>query len=286
MFVLIVGNILDISANKGYNCVKGQNAKNILPASTSITSNRKGNTTMKKKAIILWSVAALFLVCSIPLFVEGNLGAGVCGIVLAAALGFVGYRKSKAPAKAASGGTEKESVVYVEANGTKYHLTPDCSGMKNAKLVPLSAAKKRGLTACKKCAPYGVAATRQAAPAPASAPAPAANDEFEFLRTKIAGVTFKNGRKSRQTILRAIYFKDEPFESGEMELSLQRYEYEGKPAFGVYVNGEQVGNIPAEHCEYINVNYGRLDGITHIQVYSGGGEGYNFGAEVVLRFTK
>lgn len=40
-----------------------------------------------------------------------------------------------------------------------------------------------------------------------------------------------------------------------MELTLQREEWEGKPAFGVYVNGDQIGNIPAEHADYVNDNF-------------------------------
>ena len=100
---------------------------------------------------------------------------------------------------------------------------------------------------------------------------------------KVAGVTFKNGRKSRQTILRKIHFKDEPFDKGTMELTLQREEWEGKPAFGVYVNGDQIGNIPAEHADYVNDNFSRLDGIVNIEVY-GGEDGQNYGAEITLRF--
>lgn len=51
---------------------------------------------MKKTVLILWGVGALFLISSIPLFVEGDIGAGVCGIVIAAALFFIGLRKSRA----------------------------------------------------------------------------------------------------------------------------------------------------------------------------------------------
>lgn len=123
------------------------------------------------------------------------------------------------------------------------------------------------------------AKTEAAAPAPASEVKPA----FEFLSVKVAGVTFKNGRRSRQTILRKIHFKDEPFDKGTMELTLQREEWEGKPAFGVYVNGDQIGNIPAEYVSYVNDNFSRLDGIVNIEVY-GGGEGRNYGAEITLRF--
>ena len=56
-----------------------------------------------KKPVILWIVAALFLFCSFPFFGEGNIGAGVTGIVIAAALGVFGYvtmKKAQAAAEA------------------------------------------------------------------------------------------------------------------------------------------------------------------------------------------
>lgn len=98
-------------------------------------------------------------------------------------------------------------------------------------------------------------------------------------------MTFKNGRRSRQTILRRIYWKEEPYDKGDMELTVERGEWEGKPAFGVFVNGEQIGSIPAEHSQFVADNFSRLDGITNIDVY-GGGEGRNYGAEIILRFRK
>lgn len=116
-------------------------------------------------------------------------------------------------------------------------------------------------------------------------PAHYSQEGFDFLRTKVAGVTFKNGRRSRQTILRRIYWKEEPYDKGDMELTVERGEWEGKPAFGVFVNGEQIGSIPAEHSQFVADNFSRLDGITNIDVY-GGGEGRNYGAEIILRFRK
>lgn len=213
---------------------------------------------MKKTVLILWGVGALFLISSIPLFVEGNIGAGVCGIVIAAALFFIGLRKKAArpePKKEPPAATTepKEAAAPASKADTTAHVTP--------------AADPRPVKA------------EAAAPAPASEAKPA----FEFLSVKVAGVTFKNGRKSRQTILRKIHFKDEPFDKGTMELTLQREEWEGKPAFGVYVNGDQIGNIPAEYVSYVNDNFSRLDGIVNIEVY-GGGEGRNYGAEITLRF--
>ena len=216
---------------------------------------------MRKTVLILWGVGALFLISSIPLFVEGDIGAGVCGIVIAAVLFFIGLRKKaarpepkKEPPAATPAATEpKEAAAPAPKADTTAHVTP--------------AADPRPTKA------------EAAAPAPASEAKPA----FEFLSVKVAGVTFKNGRKSRQTILRKIHFKDEPFNKGTMELTLQREEWEGKPAFGVYVNGDQIGNIPAEYVSYVNDNFSRLDGIVNMEVY-GGGEGRNYGAEITLRF--
>lgn len=215
---------------------------------------------MRKTVLILWGVGALFLISSIPLFVEGDIGAGFCGIVIAAALFFIGLRKKaarpepkKEPPAATPAATEpKEAAAHVPKADATAHVAP---------------------------ADPRPAKAEAAAPAPASEAKPA----FEFLSVKVAGVTFKNGRKSRQTILRKIHFKDEPFNKGTMELTLQREEWEGKPAFGVYVNGDQIGNIPAEYVSYVNDNFSRLDGIVNMEVY-GGGEGRNYGAEITLRF--
>lgn len=191
---------------------------------------------MKKTVLILWIVAALFLIAAATLFAQGDIAAGVCGVVIAAVLGVIGFRKKAAPPK-------QEAAAPVSS-----------------------------------------------APAPAASagegkPAVYTQSGFDFLRTKVAGVTFKNGRRSRQTILRAMHFHDAPFDKGDMELTVERGEFEGKPAFGVFVNGEQIGNIPAEHAPFVEENFSRLDGITHIDVY-GGGEGRNYGAEITLRFRK
>lgn len=43
-----------------------------------------------------------------------------------------------------------ETYVYVDHSSKKYHSKPDCSGMKNAKAIPISKARKK-YTPCKKC---------------------------------------------------------------------------------------------------------------------------------------
>ncbi len=69
-----------------------------------------------KKPVILWIVAALFLFCSFPFFGEGNIGAGVTGIVIAAALGVFGYvtmKKAQAAAEAEQKKAEAEAKAQI-----------------------------------------------------------------------------------------------------------------------------------------------------------------------------
>ena len=61
-----------------------------------------------KKPVILWIVAALFLFCSFPFFGQGNIGAGVTGIAIAAALGVFGYVTMKRAQAAAEAERKKE----------------------------------------------------------------------------------------------------------------------------------------------------------------------------------
>lgn len=141
----------------------------------------------------------------------------------------------------------------------------------------------------------GAKKSKPSAPAVAQVPNDApvketSKDEpYEFLRIKLAGVTFKNGRKSRQSILRAIKFRDGEFADG-VELELKPYEWEGQPAYGVYANGQQIGNVPADKVAYITENKDRMVDFSAIEVYGGGrdeeGQVKNFGCEVVLRLNK
>lgn len=77
---------------------------------------------------------------------------------------------------------------------------------------------------------------------------------YEF---KVVGVTFKTGRESRQAALRKIHFHDEPFE--KIHVKLEKYDFEGETAIGVFVNDFQVGNIARNEIdnvlELISDNY-------------------------------
>lgn len=199
---------------------------------------------MKKSSIALYVAAALFLVCSFT-FLPDKIAEFVSGVVIAAVLAFFGYRQQKKPAAA------KEEKAPVPA-------APDPAPAPVVKPEPAASAKEENA-------------------APPESP-------YEFLTTKIAGVTFKDGRKSRQTILRRLYWKDEPFDKNAAEVTLDRGEYEGKPAFAVLLNDEKAGYVPAEYSQFLEDNFERCDGVTHISAYHGASDIY--GAEITIRFRK
>ena len=105
--------------------------------------------------------------------------------------------------------------------------------------------------------------------------------EVEF---KVAGVTFKNGRKTRQALLRAIKYHDPPFDQ-KVEITFERYEYEGKLAIAVYANGEQLGNVPAELVEEFDKKW---TGQYLIESYKvlGSGKDVPFGFRIKVLFDK
>lgn len=75
-----------------------------------------------------------------------------------------------------------------------------------------------------------------------------------------------------------------------MELGLHEYEFDGKPAFGVYANNMQIGNIPADYVQFIIDNDARYEGICGINVYGGGrdenGYAISYGCKITLKYRK
>lgn len=106
----------------------------------------------------------------------------------------------------------------------------------------------------------------------------------EYLSFKIAGVTFKNGRRSRQTILRQINFRDPPYDR-DPEIRLEKCDFEGEPAFSVYTGDEQVGYIGKQDIPEVLKRWDKYVGVAEFSVY-GGGPGRNYGATVKLKFLK
>lgn len=107
---------------------------------------------------------------------------------------------------------------------------------------------------------------------------------------KIVGVTYKNAdRHSRQTILRRLKHGDAPFDRGEINLEFKKYDFEGEPAVGVYLAGEQVGNIAKDDLPYFLPRMDRFVECVSYEVVGGGqvnGEKISYGLRLTLRFEK
>ena len=110
---------------------------------------------------------------------------------------------------------------------------------------------------------------------------------YEHITFKVKGVTFDNeDGKSRQDIIKSMEKKLREFEDGVISLmSIEKHEYEGKPAFAILANGMQIGNVPADLAEYLDGIYNNFVAFTVVN-YLGGGRGESYGVQVTLRFNK
>lgn len=108
-------------------------------------------------------------------------------------------------------------------------------------------------------------------------------EHTETLSFKVVGVTFKNGRRNRQTILRQIHFRDPPY-TKKPNIHIEKYEHEGSPAFAVYANDEQVGNIGSADISQLLDRWGRYKEVIDFSVYGGGDK--NFGMKITVKFSR
>lgn len=132
---------------------------------------------------------------------------------------------------------------------------------------------------------------QSSAPAPPIPPQPEKKaSKYLFAPIKVVGVTFKNEKgPTRQTILRKLKFRDPPFDK-YADIELRKYDFEGNPAYGVYANNMQIGNIPSEYVQFVIDNAECVESISNISIYGGGRDanGYarSYGCELTLRFLK
>lgn len=126
---------------------------------------------------------------------------------------------------------------------------------------------------------------------PVSSPSTPAHNQSKYLFApiKVAGVTFNNDDGTdRQLILRKLHFRDNPF-SKYVDVEIKQYEFKGSPAYGIYANDMQIGNIPANLVPFMQDNIERIESISHIDVYGGGhkdGKPISYGCKIILRFLK
>lgn len=117
---------------------------------------------------------------------------------------------------------------------------------------------------------------------------------FTFAPVRVAGVSFRNGQRSRQTILRSIYWKDDPYKHIDPNkcIDLVPILFEGTKAVEVWVHSkdvrEQIGYIPKEESTFFFDNLYRIHSVFGFNVSGGGsgtnGESYNYGASFTARF--
>ena len=110
---------------------------------------------------------------------------------------------------------------------------------------------------------------------------PVISDSENSLSFKVAGVTYKSGRKSRQVMLKNMYFQNTPPFDEYIEITFERYDYEGELAIGVYANGLQIGNVPAKLVSKFD-SYWTADYIADFEVYGGGDK--NWGCTINVNF--
>lgn len=183
---------------------------------------------MKKSIVVLWAISALFLIGSIPLFSE-NAPAAFFGIITAAILGFIGFRKYMKHKQAI------EEAASAEAEKAARKLEYDA---------------KHGQ-----------------------------------LRVSVAGVTFDNDDgSSRQRILKAVYQDNE---GSGAEGSLERYEYKGRPAVRVLIEGRCVGNIRNDDLSDVLPILDRVEYIAaYVEPFDSEEGGKVYRADLVIEYAK
>lgn len=101
-----------------------------------------------------------------------------------------------------------------------------------------------------------------------------------ITKFRIAGVTFKDGKYSRQAALRKLSGKVPPMNE-PINFEFVEYDYEGNPAVLIKANGRILGNVPADLVnEFINL-YHSCNGLK-IKYEILGGFDVSYGCELKI----
>jgi len=109
---------------------------------------------------------------------------------------------------------------------------------------------------------------------------------------KVVGVTFKNpDGKSRQAILQKMYFEKPPFNKvGGYEITIEEREYEGEPAYCVFAEEMQIGNISRDDIPYFREHYLEFVRVVGASLHGGGtdadGRVINYGIVIRCLYRK
>ena len=107
---------------------------------------------------------------------------------------------------------------------------------------------------------------------------------YDYSRIfRVVGVTFKNGKRERQTILRQIKNGSGPYEI-EPSFRLERYLFEGEDAVAVYADEEQVGNIARDDLKWLMDHWDEYFEVDEYDI-TGGGD-LSYGLQIRVSFRK
>lgn len=108
----------------------------------------------------------------------------------------------------------------------------------------------------------------------------------------VVGVTFNNpDGKSRQSILQKMYFNKPPFNKPDgYEITIERADFDGAPAYCVFADGLQIGNIGKEDIPYFREHYPDFIRVDGASIRGGGtddeGKVLNYGIEIHCLYRK
>jgi hypothetical protein len=161
------------------------------------------------------------------------------------------------------------------------HLCMDLSGLEEKQ-----AKAGRG---CGCCRPPGSKRTGRcgASGSVARRAGSAGNVEIQGCRRDVQ----KRGREKPSNAFRKLHFGDAPFNSDEgVDITIERGEYQGEPAFSVFAEGHQVGNISKDDVPFFVRRWSDFVGVTSAEVYGGGtddeGHSINYGMKINCEFRK
>ena len=108
---------------------------------------------------------------------------------------------------------------------------------------------------------------------------------YDYSREyRIAGVTFSNGRKSRQKILQAIAEEKPPYD-GPVKIYLQKTTFEGEDAVEVYANTEQVGYIARHDLPWLLAHWNKIVSVREYDIH-GGEDSLSYGMDIKVGFRE
>ena len=111
------------------------------------------------------------------------------------------------------------------------------------------------------------------------------SDNIGYITFRAAGVTYKNDDGSdRQKIIERLRKDIEKFKKGG-RLNLKEFSYNGKPALAIYIDGLQIGNVPANKVDFLLEEIDKGNIVSGEIEFLGGGD-LTHGVEITLGIKK